>query len=488
MRAFFDINAFVPAAFDAYRALIVESFELFVDRLSPPRQAAMLTAQHPLPGDATAEQRLVACLRCCPTLHKLGQILARDKRLSPALRGELQVLERLGATASLDDVRPTIERELGAAIQDYDIQFEAHALAEGSVAVAWPIAWAPPASAVGRRRGVLKIPHPGIRERVAEELDILDAIAARVEEEGERYGVPALACREAFDDVRELLTNEIDFRGEQSHLDRAARQYADDPSVAIPLLAPFCTDEITAMSRLDGGKVTETVDAPPSERRQMAERIASALLSRVIFSKDADVLFHGDPHAGNLLHMADGRLGVIDWSLSATLSDAQRRALTQMVIAGFTFDSTLLRHQLGSLAVRRPADDAVRRVGDEAMAALNPVSPPGLSWLTRLLDRASLAGVQFPKNAMLFRKALHTLEGVVADVSPGVSLDSMLWSKGLAAFATDLPTRGIAGPTDDRFAVRLSNADLVHAWCSLPFAPLRYWQQALDRMVRRGDR
>ena len=45
---------------------------------------------------------------------------------------------------------------------------------------------------------------------------------------------------------------------------------------------------------------------------------------------------------------------------------------------------------------------------------------PGLSWLVGLLDEAvRTAGLRFAADLMLFRKSLHTLEGVIAEIGGG---------------------------------------------------------------------
>lgn len=478
MRPFFNIESFLPAAFEEYRTLISDAFERFISSLPSERQAELLNAQQRLPSGASAELRLVNCLQCCPTLHKLGQVLARDVRLTPALRAELQQLEAMASQTTLAEIQPIVESELGDAIRDYDIRLDPHALAEGSVAIAWPISWRA-ANVRGRRRAVLKIPRPGIRERVFEELDVLDEVAAMIDSGDERYGIPGPASRETFNEVRELLLSEVDFRSEQTHLARAAEQYRDDTIVAIPELAPFCTPEITAMSRLDGVKVTDVEALPDGERRRLAERLIRTMLASVMFARDVAALFHGDPHAGNLLYLTDGRLGIIDWSLAGTLNDLQRKSIARMIIGAITLDALAVARGLHGLAARAADESTMRRIASDSIDKLSLSTPPGLAWLTQTLDRAALDGVRFPQNTLLFRKALHTLAGVVTDVAPDVSVDAVLWSAGMGAFAKDLTVRSIAGPTDDRFAVRLSNTDLMGAWTSFALSPFRYWQQVL---------
>jgi len=55
--------------------------------LNPARHRTVITEQLSLPPTAGTPARLVRLLQSCPTLHNLGQLLARDTRLSPDMLG-----------------------------------------------------------------------------------------------------------------------------------------------------------------------------------------------------------------------------------------------------------------------------------------------------------------------------------------------------------------------------------------------------------------
>ena len=63
--------------------------------------------------DAGINERIVAIARKCPALHKLGQVLARDRRLQPELRQLLQGLESMPSPLSVEEARALAEAELG---------------------------------------------------------------------------------------------------------------------------------------------------------------------------------------------------------------------------------------------------------------------------------------------------------------------------------------------------------------------------------------
>ena len=98
----------LPPSYAEYRPLLADALLFFLVRLSPARQQAIYEAQRKLPARASRSRRLLALFRLCPTLHKLGQVVAHDKRLSADLRRSLQELETLQPTDSLVAIRPVL--------------------------------------------------------------------------------------------------------------------------------------------------------------------------------------------------------------------------------------------------------------------------------------------------------------------------------------------------------------------------------------------
>ena len=97
-----QIAQFVPEAYAAYRPLLMDGLQFFLDRLAPARLVAIVAEQLRLPRTTPPAHRLAVLFRRCPTLHKLGQVVARDRRLAPELRANLQGLESLEPTTPMD--------------------------------------------------------------------------------------------------------------------------------------------------------------------------------------------------------------------------------------------------------------------------------------------------------------------------------------------------------------------------------------------------
>jgi ubiquinone biosynthesis protein len=244
---------------------------------------------------------------------------------------------------------------------------------------------------------------------------------------------------------------------------------------------------MTAMERLHGDKVTDHGYTGDDERRRLAGRAVTALLARPMLSTSPEAIFHGDPHAGNLLLTREGRLAIFDWSLATTLDEAPRRALVTLVIGALTFDRERIGDSLAVLAGRNALDaDALRPIVDEGLRQVRQGKLPGLLWMTALLDAvAQSAHPKFGADLTLLRKNLHTLEGVVADIGAERSwIDAVLLGEFIAQFAREWPMRWMVGLGARSYGTRLTNADLAELAMRLPFAATRAWLDGADELVR----
>ena len=231
------------------------------------------------------------------------------------------------------------------------------------------------------------------------------------------------------------------------------------------------------MERVYGDKVTDHRFDDAGEARACAELVVTALIARPILATADDALFHGDPHAGNLLLTRDRRLALLDWSLATTLSEGRRVAFVQIILGAVTLDAGRIAGALAVLSEQRDVDpDAVRPVIHAALRRIREGNLPGLLWLTGLLDNAAQVGVRFGAEMLLMRKMLHALEGVIADIGADrTCIDAVLLSDFFTRMAIEWPYRWLALPDSRAFATRLSNADLAGVMMSLPLTATRFW-------------
>ena len=160
------------------------------------------------------------------------------------------------------------------------------------------------------------------------------------------------------------------------------------------------------------------------------------------------------------------------------LTDADRTAIVQILLAAVSLDQARITEVLVEIAHRQLADPPMlKEVVQRWLARVRRGQFPGLCWLVGMLDEAvQSARLRVPGELMMFRKSLHTLEGVVADLGlQREHIDEMLVMQFLQHFAWEWPRRWLALPGSRDFATRLSNADLAQTILSWPWTTARYW-------------
>jgi ubiquinone biosynthesis protein len=191
----------IPDEYAHFRRPVAGALAVFLGGLSPQHQTGILAEQAALPATATVAERLAALARGCPALHKLGQILARDRRLAPEPRRHFQALESLPASVPLEAIRATLTQELGP-LERLGVTLLPPALAEASVAVVIPFR-----RDRDSRNGVFKLLKPGIEDRLEQEPALFERVGSYLDESDE-FRIPHLDYQDSLEQVREKLRHE----------------------------------------------------------------------------------------------------------------------------------------------------------------------------------------------------------------------------------------------------------------------------------------
>jgi len=418
------VKRLVPEAYENWRAPVREAMMFVVAHLSPARLAPKVLEQLELPKRTSAEARLLRLIAKVPGLQKLGQVIARNQHLRPALRDALARLENGIRDVKAEDIREIIQRDLGERLKIYDVRVESKILSEASVSAVLRFTWRDPES--GRReRGVFKVLKPHIPEYFAEDMDYLQGLAHHFADRHHTYGFPSHLIPDTFKKVRRLLRHEVNFRREQKTLLEAGDLYRNLRGVRVPrLIRPLCSSRITALTEERGIKVTNAAARlAVSQRRRVAEQLVEALVAFPLLSSREDVIFHGDPHAGNLLYdRKTGELTIIDWALRERLSREQRRHLAVLFAMVGLRDAVGTRNEVFALTQQKIRSSSARgrAIGDTVAHFLDEL--PATSWpsmvdVMRLLERLAMTGVRFPVSLIMLSKVMFTLDGILGDIA-----------------------------------------------------------------------
>jgi ubiquinone biosynthesis protein len=476
--ALFNTDALVPEVYASYRPLIRDAVAFFFERLPERRLHEIAAEVAELGPNALAVEQAQAAMLACPTLHKLGQVLARHQRLDPAFREQLRALESCVPSTPIDAIRGVLERELGPAMERFEIELGAAPLAEASVAVVVPCTWKPSRRAK-RRHAVLKVLRPGIASKLHEELDILAELANFMDHRREAYDLPRFEFRQTLDSVRDLLAHEVLLEEEQRHLAEARERYENEPEILVPAVLPFSTPRVTAMERVFGQTLSDGASGREWPREGLGHLMVRVLLARTVFSRESAALFHADPHAGNMMLTNDGRLALLDWSLVGRLHKSTGENIVRLLMGALALDPNRMFRALEDLAELPSDTEPVRQILDESLRRIRRGRLPGLGWLTELFEDLAKLGVQFPAEMLLFQKCLFTIRGVVAELDPRCSLDRVFIETALVRLVREWPRRLWNAPWARNFSTHTSTLDLYRIYVGLPITLNRFWRQTL---------
>ncbi len=479
------VSRLVPEAYIKWRPPVRDAMKFVVARLSPARLAPKLLEQFELPDSTSAEVRLLRLIAKVPGLQKLGQVIARNRHLRPALRNALARLENGIRDVQVEEIVGIIEQELGPSLKKFDVRIELAMLSEASVSAVVRFRWRAPQNR-RRERGVFKVLKPHIPEYFAEDMQYLQGLAEYFADRHHTYGFPARLIPDTFKKVRRLLRHEVNFVREQKTLVEAGQLYRNVSGVRVPrLIQPLCTRRITALTEERGIKVTNAAArVSPARRQQIAEQLIEALVVFPLFSAQQDVVFHGDPHAGNLLYNnRTGELTIIDWALRERLSREQRRHLALLFAMVGLRDKVGACNEVLALSQRRIHHASARgKMISEAVGEFFDKLPaahlPSMVDVMQLLELLAMRGVRFPGSLIMLSKVMFTLDGILNDIGGTGS------NIGFAI------ARQLAGHwRSDRRAFRspLAVKDWVTLQCSALLYTTRLWMRCeellLDRLM-----
>jgi predicted unusual protein kinase regulating ubiquinone biosynthesis (AarF/ABC1/UbiB family) len=152
----------------------------------------------------------------------------------------------------------------------------------------------------------VKIQYPGIADSIKSDLRMVRPIASRV------MKVSDADMAKFFDEVEERMMDETNYRLELSNAVEIGLACAHIPNLRFPKYYPeLSSDRILTMEWLEGMHMREFLDTNPS--KEIVNQIGQTLWDFTIYQLHVLGKVHADPHPGNFLMTADGKLGVLDF-------------------------------------------------------------------------------------------------------------------------------------------------------------------------------
>jgi predicted unusual protein kinase regulating ubiquinone biosynthesis (AarF/ABC1/UbiB family) len=146
--------------------------------------------------------------------------------------------------------------------------------------------------------------------------------------------MPGLDMKAMLAELKERVTEELDYTIEAESQRAFAEAYAGDPDIYIPEVVAQSGD-VLVTEWMDGTPLSAIIaDGTPEQRDH-----AGLLYCRFLFSGPARCgLLHADPHPGNYRLLEDGRLGVIDFGAVDRLPGGFHRRIGVLMRIGTLLD------------------------------------------------------------------------------------------------------------------------------------------------------
>src|SRR3954451_13100831 len=289
---------------------------------------------------------------------KVGQVAsfidtgAFPPEFQERVQAKLAELRDSAPRVSFKNMRKVIEDDLGERLADVFTEFDDEAVAAASIGQVYR------ARLADGRAVAVKVQYPGVAQAVRADLQNLGLIM-RVA----KRMAPGMDTKAMTREIRERLTDELDYEHEAQQHRAFARSWRGHPFIYVPaVVTDLSTEHVLVSEWVEGTGFEEVKQADRATRDRFGE-----IVFRFFFgSLYRNGHFSGDPHPGNYKLMPDNRVAFLDFGMTKKLVrdhlDAEREAI-RLSMAG---DAEGLRAQLARMGF---FDGTDAEIGPDAVLA-----------------------------------------------------------------------------------------------------------------------
>jgi predicted unusual protein kinase regulating ubiquinone biosynthesis (AarF/ABC1/UbiB family) len=195
----------------------------------------------------------------------------------------------------------------------------------------------------------VKIQYPGVANSVRSDLRLVKPFAIRI------VGMNEVDMDKYFDEIEGKLLEETDYALELRRSIEVSAQCARIPNLVFPGYYPeLSSDRIITMDWLEGMHLKEFLATSPSQ--ECRDGIGQALWDFYQFQVHHLKRVHADPHPGNFLMRADGKVGVFDFGCIKAIPEDFYRNYFLLVDKELLRDEARAREIYTNLEMIHPSD------------------------------------------------------------------------------------------------------------------------------------
>jgi predicted unusual protein kinase regulating ubiquinone biosynthesis (AarF/ABC1/UbiB family) len=242
-------------------------------------------------------------------------------------------------------MRQVIERELSEPLEDVFAEFDEAAFAAASIGQVYR------ARLHDGRRVAVKVQYPGIAQAVRADLQNMGLIMRAA-----KLFAPAMDAKAMAAEIRERLTEELDYQLEAETHRRFARTWRGHPFVVVPdVITSLSHERVLVSEYVEGIGFDDVRELPQPERDRFGEIVFRFFIGSLYRTRH----FSADPHPGNYVLMEDGRVAFLDFGMAKKLSREQVDIEVRVLRAGLEGDGEGLRAALAEMGFFDPADEVI---------------------------------------------------------------------------------------------------------------------------------
>ncbi len=367
----------------------------------------------------TAEQLFSVLGQLKGGAMKFGQALsvmeaAMPEELAGPYRATLTRLQEAAPPMPAETVHAILARELGPRWATTKlVDFDDAPAAAASIGQVHRATWR------DGREVAVKIQYPGAAKALLSDIAQLSRVARMA-----GTMIPGIDVAPLLVELRERMSEELDYRLEARHQRHVAAAFRGDDDVFVPDVLVDATHVI--VSEWVEGTPLASIIASGSEQER--DEAAALYLEFLLRGPNRARLLHADPHPGNFRVTPDGRLGVLDFGAVNRLPDGLPPAMGEVLTEALAGNAVGLEAGLRAHGFIRPG---VEMDAEALLAYLRPLVEPILSeefTFTRDWMRSAAAHVQDPRKPSF-------LIGLKLNLPPEYLLIHRVWLGGIGVLS-----------------------------------------------------
>lgn len=249
---------------------------------------------------------------------KFGQFLScRPDILPLEYLHELQSLQNSASSVGFEALHPLILDSWGAEWDSHFRSFDALPVATASVAQVHR------ATLKDGRQVAVKFQLPDVRELFEQDSLVFGSLASVV-----APLVKEIDIRQVTEQIIEMTMGELDFRREADNL-RLFGSHAHAAGIRVPALVDeLCNEKVLVTEWIEGVRLTDYIQQQPEQAKTVLTRLLHSFIQQVTQFG----VYHADPHPGNFLVDAQGRIAILDYGALGYLSPQESTDYGQLLL------------------------------------------------------------------------------------------------------------------------------------------------------------